>query len=250
MKINKSAAAAVAVAGLLLAGCQPAEKDRVGAAPSASVSAAPIGNGIPALGAAEILNRASTQVKAAKTYRVSGNVTSEGATIEFDMTVAGKDKTGTMTMGGAKIELLVVDGVEYGRMDKKFWTSMLGPELGKKMAAQMKGRWIKSPKGKANPATEWFDAVDIDKMLDEEAASSSLTKGALTEFNGTPVIILTDEDSGASLYVATTGQPYLLKVGDIGGSRMVFSDFDKEFPEIKAPAPSQVMEAPTNNKKA
>ncbi len=251
MKIIRSATVAVAAGVLLLAGCTPAKKNRAHAAPSASVSAAPIGNGIPALTAAEILNRASTQIKAAKTYHVSGNMTSDGFTMEFDLKVAGKDKSGVITGSNGKMEMLAVGGTQYGRMDKKFWTAVLGAELGKKMVAQLKGRWIKAPKGKESASiAQWFDVVDIDKMLDEAAGSTSLSKGALTEFNGTPVIILTDEDSGTSLYVATTGQPYLLKIGDIGGSRMVFSDFDKEFPEIKAPAPSDVMEAPAAKKKA
>ncbi|MFC3988104.1 hypothetical protein [Actinoplanes siamensis] len=249
--MKKRVTLAVAMTGLLLAGCTSGKSAEAQAGPTASASAAPITNGIPALTAAEILKRGSNQVKASKSYHVTGKITNDGSTMEFDFKVAGKDKIGSLTMDGGKMEMLVVGGSQYARMDKSFWTRMLGADLGKKMAAQMKNRWMKTPKGQENKSlAQFFDAVDVDKLLDETAASPGLSKGALSEFNGTPTILLSDADSGTSVYVATTGQPYVLKVGDIGGSNMVFSDFDKEFAEIKEPAAGEVIVVPDTKKKA
>lgn len=240
MNIVRSAAVVMAAGGLLLAGCTP--DGRTGARPA--VSATPLTNGIPLLDAVQIVQRTSTVLKAATSYRVAGNVTDDGFTVAFDMTIAGEDKAGSLTVEGGTAEMVRINGVQYVRVDRAFWDSVLGSTAGKLMTDRMDGHWMRLDASVETGLARLFDLADVENMLDDIATSNGLIKGVQTEFQRAPVQVLVDQDSGRSLSVATTGAPYPLRMGDTTGSNIVFSEFGAEVPKIKAPDPSEVVAAP------
>ncbi|GAA4609182.1 hypothetical protein GCM10023107_90350 [Actinoplanes octamycinicus] len=242
--MKKSVAVAAAAGTLLLGGCAP---DRP--APVAQVRAwAPPGNGITRLPAREVLKRSSGALHAAASYSMAGSMSEDGMTIRFDMTVVDANRTGTIRVGDGTIELLAAGGNQYVRADQAFWAAFLGPKGAKQMAAVMRGRWTKATKD--NPQlSKWFDAIDrdIDRVLSQGLGAEN---GTVIKFGDGEALLVTNRFEGASVYVATTGEPYPLKIGDASGSSITFAKFGEAFPEIKEPAPADVVAVPEKTRKA
>jgi hypothetical protein len=91
----------------------------------------------------------------------------------------------------------------------------------------------------------------ISGITADTSKSTGATKGAPTTINGAGALtIQVSDDSGPStLYVATQGQPYLLRVvSPSDGSQMDFSDFNKPL-TVQAPPAAQVFDLSTLQQK-
>jgi hypothetical protein len=231
-----------ATAALLLTGCQSGSNSGGGGPTATPPSVAPstaADNGVAALPADQILQRADTAIKGATSYRISGDVKSAGqrATLEFQIT--GSDLSGSLAMGAAKAELLEVGGQKYVRLNEQFWSMIGDPRKAKELTRSLGGKWAKVPAGDKD-LTGLFGAASIAELLDN---GGKVTKGQAKEIDGVSAIGLLDNGpGGGTLYVATVGEPYPLRIeadvltdGDIS-----FTDFGASFPAIKAPADAEV----------
>ncbi|MCA2211405.1 hypothetical protein [Jidongwangia harbinensis] len=253
-RTNKLAAVSlVATAAVMLSGCNSdgnggaatgATAPAASTTPAATPSAAPaaVDNGIAALSSDKILKRARAAIKGVKSYRFTGKVDAEGERMGLDFKVSGKDMAGTMDLGKAKVQLLSVRGNQYLKGDRQFWSESTGSAKdGKTMAKLIGDRWAKIP-AEEEGLGELFNAASIDELL---TSSGKVTKGATKEIGGIPAIGLVDKGrEGGTLYIATVGEPYPLRIEapDGDGQMMTFSDFGKTFPEIKAPAEADVVD--------
>ncbi|HWS36743.1 MAG TPA: hypothetical protein VN408_28890 [Actinoplanes sp.] len=226
--------AAVAAAAMLLAGCGSNDSTgSTGTGDSAAVQS-DADNGVAALGAEEILAKAKEALTKAGSYKMSGSATQDGTTMKMDFEISGKDLKGKLTMGeGADIELLSVGGQQFMKPSEGFWTMLgLGAQA-KTMTDKLGGKWVLVPTTDQS-LSGIFGAANPDEVL---KPTGTLTKGAATEVAGTPVITLTDSgDAETSMFVATKGEPYPVKLGAATGDGVTFSDFGASFTDIKAPA--------------
>jgi hypothetical protein len=233
----RSGAAALAAATMLLTGCtsDDAEPKSGGAAQTRAQA----DNGVAALTADEILAKAKEAVTKAGSYHISGSNTAEGTTMTMDYRFSGKDLIGKMSMGqGADVDVLAVGGKQYMKPSESFWAMMVGPEQAKTMAAATAGKWVAVPAG--DSSSSFLAAADTDELL---KPTGTLTKGEAVQVDGKPAITLIDSaDAESALFIATTGEPYVLKVGKAAtGEGIVFTEFGQKF-DIAAPAADQVME--------
>lgn len=244
MNILKSATVTLAVGTMLLvAGCQ--KETHSSAKPSAPVSPAPADNGVAALPAAEILARVQKAIAAATSFHMSGNVYQDGGYYWLDLKKSGANMLATIKDDGRTMEFLVVDGQNYIKVDQDLLTVALGPELAKKLGPKLTTTWLK-------PDKAWFDKMaagcDVAEIL---KPAGKVTKGAARLTNQRPVIILSDAgDDYDELHVATTGEPLPQKLTLDGGGRLLFYSYGAAFPEIKAPAASQVFDMPGQTRKS
>ena len=107
------------------------------------------------------------------------------------------------------------------------------------MSKLMGSNWaLLSAKDKKDFA-QLFGLANVDELL---KPTGKLTKGKATEINGAPAIAL--DDSGSKLYIATTGEPYPLKMMPPGTQKgeLTFSDFGSTFADLKLPPDSQVVD--------
>ncbi|MBV1855648.1 hypothetical protein [Catellatospora tritici] len=224
----------IALAGVLLAGCN--DTDGAKPAASAATSVAPAGNGVEALGATEILTKSKDALGKAGSYRIKGEMTE--TKLKLDIRVAGKDIVGTITMDGAAIDLLSVGGQTYFKADASFWKTQMGDQ-GEALAKLVGTKWLKVPADNKEFG-DFFKIADVDELLKPEG---TLTKGKVETIGGVSAIALTEGAAKGTLYVATTGEPYPLRLaGPTGEGQVDFTDFGAKFDELKAPADADVLD--------
>lgn len=236
MRINLARRAALALTlAALLAGCGGRDAGE-------PKPAGPTDNGISALTPNEILQRAKTALQQAKAYRVKGNVNAEGKKISLDFRVSGTDLGGRVEMDGANVELLSINGQQYMRPDKKFWVDTAGPTKAEQIAKLMGDKWGKVSTGDKDFA-ELFSIANLDDLLKPDG---TLTKGETKDIDGVKALGLVDGSAdGGTLYVATTGEPYPVRLESRNateGGQLTFSDFGATFNDLKAPPESEVVD--------
>jgi len=242
MKTKLTGAVAVlASAALLATGCGGQGKDDA-AAPAKATSAAPATNGVEALEAAQILDKSKAALKSATSFHTKGEMMSEGSKIGLDLKNAGENVKADVSMNGAKVELLQVAGRRYMRPDAKFWVMFGGGQAqGAEIAKLVGDRWVQA-KATDKSTAGLFEIADVDSLLD---TGGTLTKGAAKDFEGKPAIALVDKsDEGGTLYVATTGEPYPLKLEapNPADGGLTFSEFGATFADLNAPAAADVLD--------
>jgi hypothetical protein len=232
-----------ALAGALLAGCggnDDGGNDGTGTPAGASTSSAAADNGVAALEPDAIVDKAIAAVGAAKSFSLQGEISAGRQQFAIDIKSSGEDLLGSMTINGAKVELLRVAGQAYIRPDEKFWSQNAGGDAGATMSQLMGDRWAKLSSKDAE-FEEFFEITDPAKLLEPDGA---LTKGDTKTVDGVEAIGVTETGTdGGTMYVATTGEPYpLLLEGPDGEGRLSFSDFGAAFDDIKAPAAADVVD--------
>jgi hypothetical protein len=225
----------VAVAGVMLTGCADVKELKPESTPSAT---APADNGIKDLSAAEIVNRAATATDAAGSYRVKGEVTHQGQRLFADVVIKNKDISGTATTTQGTLKLVRVGSELYVQADPALWKLFLtdGAEM---FAPLLQGKWIKTSTT-GQMWSEFATIGDVSQMV-KKYGTSTITKGELKTVNGQRVVEL-KEKSGVLIYVAATGQPYIVRVEMPGEGHLDVSDFGAKLDDVKAPPKEQVID--------
>ncbi|WP_249714919.1 hypothetical protein [Rhizomonospora bruguierae] len=133
---------AVAAAVALLSGCvdgagRPSAAPTMTATPTVTPTPTPTDNGIAILAPAQVLQRAVAALTSVRTYRIVGDIDAGNGRIKFDIKVDDKNLGGRVSIGNGGMEILVVDGRQYVRPDKKFWRANLKPEIADPLVVAM-----------------------------------------------------------------------------------------------------------------
>jgi hypothetical protein len=222
------------MAAAFLAGCT---SNAPGA--TATSTPTPTSNGVDALTADEILAKATEAIGKASSFRIKGSAVEDGTKVAIDLVSVGKNTKGTVTGEGMTFDIVQVDGVSYVKADE-FWRLMLATfikdEAQRTMAgAALKGKYVKAPADKADDLKSFVPAAD-----DLLKAEGAVTKGEATTIDGKPAITLTDA-SGNKIYVATTGEPYPLRVEAKTGEKMEIVEIGANA-TITAPAAADILD--------
>jgi hypothetical protein len=244
--MRSTLAVTVAALAVLAAGCQSTDDTKTAApAPTSVAPSKPAGNGVAALTAAEILKKAKAALVASKSFHVKGNTVEDGEKLAVDLKVSGKNVSGSLVTGKAKVELLAVGGKQFIRPNEAFWTISGAGKQAHTVAKVVGTRWVKVTPGDKDLA-DLFSLGDADTLLDPDGA---LTKGTEKVIAGVPAIGLVDGGKpGGTLWIATTGEPLPLKLDGTDGSGATFGEFGKTFAEIKQPAATEVFDMATLGK--
>ncbi|GAA4603120.1 hypothetical protein BJY16_004502 [Actinoplanes octamycinicus] len=234
--------AALTITAALLAGCGNGDK------PDDSAPAKAAANGVADLAAPAILDKAKAALKAASSFHVKGAMSEDGDVTQIDLKVAGKDLAGSIQMGEAKLQMLSVAGARYIKPNDAFWTMIDSSGATAKLMKQAVGdKWIKPTANDASLGSFFFGESDIDEML---TPGGAVTKGEAKAVDGVPAIGLVDSsDTKTVLYVATSGEPYPIKMERPAPEGLTFSEFNQTFAEIKAPAETDVVDQSKIQKK-
>ncbi|MFF7053610.1 hypothetical protein ACFY94_35170 [Streptomyces griseorubiginosus] len=240
--------AAAATAGLT--GCQPGQDTADSGTGTSSASTA---TGKPAaekdpfagLTGGEIADRAAKATTGASSLRMKGDIPDDesGGTISLDVALNKKGEcAGTIGMGGkGQVDLIKTGDLVYMKFDEALLReqSKGEPKADTDAAvAMLAGKWTKTKATGAN-GKEFGDFCDLTKVLGgAEDTASDASRGKTTTVDGAPAITLHEKDGKDryTLYVATEGKPYLLRVDSTAGAdqgSVAFSDFDKPVPAQK-----------------
>jgi len=200
------------------------------------------GNGEAAKSAQQVLKDAVKAADSASSLRMGGNVSSNGQQIGIDLSVSkGKGATGSLTLGGQKVELVVVGSNGYMKAGAAFWTQFAG-SAGGTIAQMLQSKWLKFPMNNAQfqPIVAFSSPKAIFDSLQSGADSGLKNKGTTT-YKGQSVVALDDGAKNGTLYVSATGAPYpvaLVKTGS-GGGTITFSDWSQP---VSLTAPTDVLD--------
>jgi hypothetical protein len=223
-KNNVVAAVVAVVATMTLAGCGPFTETITLKGPTYKPLTA---SDMPA----EILAAA----KAAHSLHIVG--TMDGSDIDFTF-VRGGGVKGTMTVDGATIDMLTVNGTFY----VKLTASLLDHEHVKNVPPDIVGKWAKLP-----PPTDPGEKVlgsytsFVDGMIGHADEDTYTTHGT-SVVSGTTCRVFIDNSDESKIYVAASGSPDLVKIDGGDDETMNFHWNIKA--SITAPAPSQIVHVP------
>ncbi len=192
------------------------------------------GNGVSSKTPTEIVSAAKTAADSASSVHVTGSIVNAGSTIALDMELLkGTGGRGKLSQDGLSFELVEVGGSVYIKGSPAFYRHFAGGAA----AQLLQGKWLKAPADSGSFAT-LGSLTDLRKLLDSTLAShGSLSKGATTKIEGQEAVGVKDLSRGGTLYVATTGKPYPLRIAKSGsgGGAVTFSDWNAPV-TVTAPA--------------
>jgi len=242
---------AVAAGAVLVAGCggSGGGKDKpTGTESGTAVSAAPAAggsaNGVENLPARQIVTRSVQALKDGHSARAVGALTSTGQRISLDLALdTDANCSGTMSLGpDGSFQLVKVGQDLWLKPDQTFWESHGGSAVAKLVG----DKYLKTTADN----TDFGDVTslcDLGQLADSIGRNTGpLTTGPQTTVQGTPAVTVTGTDQGepGTLYVATQGRPYPLRIEKTSGSEsggIDFRDFGTPVPTT-TPSPDQTVD--------
>jgi hypothetical protein len=171
--------------------------------------------------------------KAATSFVLQGTGISNGQPVKIDVTVSAKHAFGVLTYGGESVSLRRVNNTIYAKGTQGF---LMQQGLTAAQASVEANKWI------TIPSSDTTDFSNIDKFLTTSGVLSGLlpakstgqvTSATRSSLHGqaVEVIVGTFDNHKATIYVATHGRPYILRVvqpsGSAGGGTVNLSTFNQ-----------------------
>jgi hypothetical protein len=217
----------VAASAALLAGCATQTPS------SQPTTPAPAYNGVQDLDADAIWQAAADALADAQSFHLKGSAkTDAGQSVEIDAVYAGDLAEGSYTLSGLELEFIIAEDGGYVRAAENFWREMLPADQADLLIPLLGNRYLKLP---SSTASELI--LEPETFFPE---AKGLNKGDITEYQGQPAIVLTD-DAGGKIYIALVGEPYPLALTSSEGN-LEFLDVDAAV-TIEAPPADQVFDA-------
>ncbi|MFD7630088.1 hypothetical protein ACFV7Q_29385 [Streptomyces sp. NPDC059851] len=210
--------------------------------------AAPAGNGIEDEGAQVIVDRARAELAGARSVRMVAQVQDATGTTTLDLHLdVNGNCTGSVGLpkGGGSADVVKRGQDVWLKPDDAFLRSQVPGPAGDNAIALINDRWIHGNAGNAllRGLTQVCDLKDFQRTYASRPTSEKLTKGGTTSVNGQAAVTVTGRDGGdtATYYVATEGEPRLLRVEGVESGqrgRADFSAYGEPVP-AKTPPPEQ-----------
>jgi hypothetical protein len=185
-------------------------------------------NGVALKKPRQILTESAAALSSAKSFEEQGRVSTSSGTGTFTFKVGGVDLgEGSFSLGKLKFHLAEVKKTDYVK-SATLWEAVDGGALQQLLA----NRWVSIPA--SNPlAKELTEGVAA--LTSSKSTAASLTKGdqkamregrTTVDQQGVVKVVLTKT---TSVFVATSGSPYPVRVTTSKGGYLNLSDFDTNF---------------------
>jgi hypothetical protein len=188
-------------------------------------------NGVAAKSPDQILAAAIAQARTAGSMRVTGTTAADDVVI-----VRGKGASGSLSSNGERIRLVVTSDTAYLNANRTFWQQVQPAEVG------LADHWVRLPGG-VSAVAQLKDVSFTGLIATLSDEHGKVSKGARTTVAGQKVVAL-KLGGGGTVYVATTGKPYLVATrgGTLGDA--TFSHWGSSFsitPPQGAESPQQLL---------
>ncbi|MGA4841450.1 hypothetical protein [Streptomyces sp. G45] len=253
MHTHRTAIAALcltAAAAVTLTACGDDKGDGADGAKGAKKPAAATKQKEPFAGLSgpDVIEKAVRATSSAKALRIKGSAPDgEGGTVTMDMALNTRGEcAGSLSVNGqGSMDLIANRTTVYMRPDAEFIrTDEKGNAEPDKEGTEaavdtLADRWSKAS-AKGSDAKDMAAFCDLDTILAEfKDVDSAARRGKETTVDGTPALTLHEAEGKDryTIYVATKGKPYLLKIVNEKAKKdetLAFSDYDKP---VKATPP-------------
>ncbi|MFF7094391.1 hypothetical protein ACFY9A_18625 [Streptomyces rubradiris] len=192
----------------------------------------------------QVAAKAVTATRNATSLHMAGKLSAQGKPLTVDFRVdTQKNCQGRLAMDSGSADVIHTGQTTYIKGDEKFWAGAARDSAGgEKQARALSGPWVKVPVGDSR-TTGLCDKQGFLADLDSDKSErKGMTKGDVITVDGRKAIELRKKKgSGESItmYVATEGKPYILKLDQSGGKSpgtVVFSDYGKPVKATPPPA--------------
>lgn len=201
----------------------------ISALASGQIAQAASSNGITNQSASQIVSSAVSATGKASSFTVNGVVRSGSHTLAVkNLTISNSSGSGTIAIGGDRLDLRLVHGVVYLNGTSRFWVRQ--GQVSSRISREIGGRWIYASANNQNVASfvavlnksEFVNGLNTSQFTNEK-------KGGTSTINGQKVIAVsvTGKNTSGNVYVATTGQPYIIRVTTNEGTRVTFSNYNR-----------------------
>jgi hypothetical protein len=198
----------------------------------------------------DIAAKAVEATEQAKSLHMEGDVRPEnGGTVTIDVSVdQEKNCEGTIGTGEARADVRHTDATLYLRGDEQYWRTALEqqPAAARQMPRKLDGKWVKMPASDAATAGVCDKQGFLAAMDEDTSERRGMKRDGTTEVDGEDALKLTKRTSGGetlALYVATEGEPYILKSTTEGGKSpgsVTFSEYNEPVNAEQPPADQTV----------
>ena len=195
-------------------------------------------HGVAAKDPEAIVSAATKAIEGVRSVEVYGSVNdaSPRDEIRFDLhLVNGRGAVGSLSEHGLAFRLVTIGKLAYVKATPAFWDQFGGASV----AAQLHGRWLRAPADRGDFAS-FASLTNVDKLIAGLLAGhGALTKGTTSTVDGRGVIAVHDASRQGSLYVATSGPAYPVRIENESSDRgqIDFRRFDAPV-TLRAPAQS------------
>ncbi len=168
-------------------------------------------HGVAAKDPEAIVAAATKAIEGVHSVEVSGSVNdaSPRDEIHFDLhLVNGRGATGSLSEHGLAFRLVTIGKVAYVKATPAFWDQFGGAAV----ATELHGRWLRAPADRGAFAS-FASLTDVHKLIAGLLAGhGALTKGTTSTVDGRGVIAVHDASRQGSLFVATSGPAYPVRI--------------------------------------
>lgn len=220
----------------------PAGAASSSASPSVSASSSASDNSATA--PAALSDAALAAVKQADTFHVTAVGTSDGQSLKIDMHYGAGVSTGSLTLGGSRIDLIEAGGKTYFKAPDEFWRKQAGAKADAVLAV-VGGKWVLAPRDNQDFAglVSFADRNAFVAQLDDKSTPHHYVSAPGRTIDGVDTVGVKDTTDGSVLYVARTGTPYPVlgeSKDSTGGGTFTFGDWNQPVTADAPPADQTV----------
>ncbi len=192
---------------------------------------------------AQIVTDARQATMSASSVHVSGSGTTTSTPLKLDVVAGPGQGGGTITSGNTSLDLILNKQDIYIKADAATIQSLTGNAS---TAAVEANKWLQTTS--TNSAFAGLSQLlDITKLPQSFTFGGVPTKQSATTFAGVAVIAVFDPKSAGTLYVATTGKPYIIGIKGAkssGGATLTFDHYGAAKVPAVPPNPIMLPSAP------
>ena len=245
--VVSATALALLTGGGLLVGCG-SDSSASGTTATAADTTAQASNGVEKLSGQEIVTKSQAAANSASSVTVAGSVAMDGDKVGLDLTLGDTAATGSITMNGMTIQIRVVDGTTYIKLDPKDLAKVVSENASGAVADQIQSvvgnKWLKVP---ADPSNDQLAALGQFGSKDGLIKQILTPQGDVTvtgtgDVNGTPVVNLDSSKGTGTLSVQTVGEPYPVRIAGAKGSNSGQIDFSNWNGPVDVTAPTDILD--------
>ena len=164
------------------------------------------------MSATQVLDKAVTDLKAAPSFEMAGNVSQATGTYLVSLgNLKGHGCQGSIAQSGkGSIDIIVIGTKAWVKPDDAFIKSVAGSQAST-LIGQIGGKYLSGSTSNSNVAS-LTSLCDVNTLTSQLLKPTSVVKGKVTTVNGQRALPLIDASKGGTLYVTDTATPQVLQL--------------------------------------